>query len=74
MGNWTITIKGLGQHHNNGSPHDADMIAKQLVRELTNARQTLESAEFVSDSTPAEDISAGAARNTMTTDTLGYGR
>ena len=48
MGNWVITIEGTGQHHNQGSPTDADVIADEMVQRLLNAGQNVERASFTS--------------------------
>jgi hypothetical protein len=34
MGNYAITIEGIGQHHNGGDPSDADIIAAAIVLEM----------------------------------------
>ncbi len=50
MGQWNITIRGTGSHHNRGAdgkpsyPKDADRIASKVVRELREAGHTITSA------------------------------
>lgn len=34
MGNWNISIQGIGAHHNKDNDHDADKMAKKFVDEL----------------------------------------
>lgn len=50
MGNWAIIIEGVGWHHNNGRPDDADQLARQVVQTLVEAGQTVTHAAFVSGS------------------------
>jgi hypothetical protein len=50
MGQWVITIKGTGVHHNNGNPNDADVIAAEVVNKLIDAGQQLEAASFTAGS------------------------
>ncbi len=46
MGNWNISIQGLGAHHN-GLPTDADQMAKAFVETLRQqGHHTIESATF----------------------------
>ena len=33
MGNWNISVRGIGPHHNN-QPFDADKMAARFVRDL----------------------------------------
>lgn len=40
MGDWNITIRGVGPHHN-GSSDDADRLAAGLVATLKNAGHTV---------------------------------
>lgn len=46
MGTWTIRVKGHGQHHN-GSPTDADVIARDFVNALKVAGHDVSSAQLV---------------------------
>lgn len=48
MGDWSITIRGTGQHHNNGHENDADVIAKETVDRLLAAGQNVKDAAFTS--------------------------
>lgn len=34
MGNWSITIEGIGAHHNKDNPGDIDKLAKEFVHKL----------------------------------------
>lgn len=36
MGNWNVSIRGVGCHHN-GKPYDVEQIAKKVVDELKAA-------------------------------------
>jgi hypothetical protein len=49
MGDWVITIRGTGAHHN-GKPTDAEAIAGEAVNRLIDAGQTLHDASFTSGS------------------------
>jgi hypothetical protein len=59
MGNWNISINGIGQHHNSDKEHDADELAKKLVLDLIEAGQSVSSATFTNgsadDMTPKKD-------------------
>ena len=44
MGNYHIAIEGTGQHHNNGDPKDADVLAAKFAQELKDAGHNVESA------------------------------
>lgn len=46
MGNWNISIRGLGPHHNKDFPNDADRLAARFVRELLSAGHVVVSAEI----------------------------
>ena len=45
MGNWTLHIEGIGGHHN-GIPSDADALAKEAVKLLTDGGQTVTTASM----------------------------
>lgn len=45
MGDWTITIHGMGAHHN-GKECDADYLAQELVHELRRQGQQIKDAKF----------------------------
>lgn len=51
MGQWVIVIHGIGAHHNKKADIDADIMASDLVRQLTEAGQRITSADFVSGTT-----------------------
>lgn len=44
MGNWNITVRGVGCHHNQGLPTDADRMAARFVKELKDAGHSIASA------------------------------
>jgi diphthamide synthase subunit DPH2 len=46
MGNWAITIQGIGSHHNKALPDDANRMARRFVKELKKAGHTIVSADF----------------------------
>lgn len=54
MGNWNISIRGVGAHHNwqdaegnpGGNPKDADRMARRFVRELKEAGHSITGAEI----------------------------
>ncbi len=46
MGNWNISVRGIGPHHNEILPTDADKMAKSFVRELIAAGHKIASAEI----------------------------
>ncbi len=46
MGNWHISIQGVGSHHNKDSPTDANRMAKDFVTSLQKAGHHIENAEF----------------------------
>jgi hypothetical protein len=46
MGNWHLSIEGIGAHHNHDNPGDADRLAKIFVKVLTDAGQTINKATF----------------------------
>ena len=48
MGNWNITIVGIGAHHNENNPKDAQRLAARFVEDLKAAGHTIEHAEFTS--------------------------
>jgi hypothetical protein len=49
MGDWAITIRGTGPHHN-GKPTDAEVVAGEAVDRLLDAGHTLHEAAFTSGS------------------------
>lgn len=46
MGNWNITIRGLGCHHNPDLETDADRMTAEFVEKLKAAGHTVASATF----------------------------
>lgn len=46
MGNWHISVQGIGAHHNAAYPKDANRMAARFVQELREAGHTVESATF----------------------------
>ncbi len=47
MGQYTITIKGLGAHHNKDNKGDAEKMAFQFVHDLKEAGHNISEATFV---------------------------
>lgn len=50
MGNWNINIQGVGAHHNQDNPTDADRMAVEFVEKLHAAGHNVEHATFTSGS------------------------
>lgn len=46
MGDWHISIRGTGAHHNKHFPSDANRLAKNLVQQLREAGHHVKSAVF----------------------------
>lgn len=46
MGNWHISVQGVGAHHNQNNPTDANKMARKFVEDLQAAGHLVESAEF----------------------------
>jgi len=47
MGNWNITIRGVGRHHNaDKHPHDANIMTAEFVRALKAAGHTIVAASI----------------------------
>lgn len=44
MGNWNITVRGVGVHHNKKLPADANRMAAKFVKELKAAGHTVTGA------------------------------
>lgn len=46
MGNWNITIQGIGPHHNDATdtPRDAEKLAAEFVQRLRDVGQIVKSA------------------------------
>lgn len=58
MGNWSIHVQGIGCHHNNNAPKDADVMAADFVKLLREAGHTIEVASFTSGSKIDLNVSA----------------
>jgi hypothetical protein len=48
MGDWNITIRGTGIHHNADAPNDADRMAAAFVADLKAKGHTVRSATITS--------------------------
>ena len=46
MGNWNITIRGVGAHHNASNPKDANIMTAEFVRLLKAAGHSVIAASF----------------------------
>jgi hypothetical protein len=46
MGNWNITIRGVGAHHNKDYPKDANVMTGAFVRALKDAGHSVIAASF----------------------------
>jgi hypothetical protein len=46
MGNWNITVQGVGCHHNGKAEIDADLAAVEFVEKLRKQGHTITSATF----------------------------
>ena len=46
MGNWNITVRGIGVHHNKKLPNDANKMAAKFVQDLKAAGHTVMSASI----------------------------
>jgi len=46
MGNWNITIRGIGAHHNSSNPRDANVMTADFVRALKAAGHSVVAASF----------------------------
>ena len=47
MGNWNITIQGIGSHHNHPQPeNDANKMAADFVEKLRSVGHVINSATF----------------------------
>jgi hypothetical protein len=56
MGDWNITIRGTGAHHNADYPKDANKMAARFVEQLALAGHQIKAASFTSG---AEQVLAG---------------
>jgi len=50
MGDWNITIRGTGAHHNQNYPKDADKMAAQFVKDLKGAGHIVKDATITAGS------------------------
>lgn len=55
MGNWNITVRGVGCHHNKKLAEDANRMAAKFVADLKKAGHTVAAASFTYGS--EDDIS-----------------
>lgn len=46
MGNWNITIQGVGAHHNKDYSKDANLMYEKFVKELREAGHYVHHASF----------------------------
>lgn len=46
MGNWNMTVNGLGAHGNKGYELDADKLFEKFVEDLKNAGHQIQYAAF----------------------------
>lgn len=46
MGDWNITVRGVGSHHNTDNPADANVMTASFVRALKAAGHIVVSATF----------------------------
>jgi hypothetical protein len=46
MGNWVIVIQGVGQHHNGENGADANNMARNFMKELTEAGHAIDHASI----------------------------
>ncbi len=60
MGNWHISIQGVGCHHNNNAEYDVDRLVREFVQTLKIHGHIIERADFTfgarEDVTPVRDI------------------
>lgn len=57
MGNWNITVRGMGSHHNKKYAKDANRMAAKFVQDLKDAGHSVASASFTHGA--EDDIGAG---------------
>lgn len=62
MGDWNITIKGVGSHHNKKYPADANRLAAEFVGKLKAAGHSVTHASFTFGG--AEDLSDPSQNST----------
>lgn len=54
MGNWNITIQGVGAHNNENYPKDANLMFDAFIKELREAGHYVHHASFTSGSAQIE--------------------
>lgn len=59
MGNWNISIHGVGSHHNKDYERDADRMAARFVEDLKRAGHSVSKATITHGA--ESDITDGAA-------------
>lgn len=59
MGNWTITIQGVGTHHNKNLAEDADRMAAKFVEDLKDKGHVVTAASITSG---REDVITDGAK------------
>lgn len=52
MGNWNVSVEGVGCHHN-GKPYDVEAITNEYVKQLKAAGHTVTKATVTTGSTIA---------------------
>lgn len=53
MGNWKMTIEGIGAHNNSSNPADADVMLQAFVEQLKEAGHNISRSSFFSGAIPA---------------------
>lgn len=46
MGNWNMTVVGVGSHHNKDYPKDADRLFAKFLKELKDAGHSITHSSF----------------------------
>lgn len=64
MGNWHISIEGMGSHHNK-DVNDADQLAAAFVKELQAAGQKVERAVITVGSKTNLESTSGEPKETI---------
>jgi len=58
MGDWKITVTGIGSHHNTGNPKDAHLMAREFAEKLKESGHRVTTATF-------ENLNNGRSENIM---------
>lgn len=74
MGYYTITIKGLGCHHNEDNKVDADKMTFQFAHDLKNAGHEISEALFTYNYSEDDLLKIGGVLNLRNHDLLGKGK